>query len=103
MLKKADIAVFCVIIILCISSAFFIFGKSGKTVVIKQGNETVCSLPLNKDTVYKTENNTIAIKNGEVFMESANCPDQLCVKHYSINNKGESIVCLPNRVIIEVK
>ena len=103
MLKKADIVVFVLIIVLCVLSFFFLFSNSGKTVVIKQQNEIVATLPLNKDTVYTLEGNTVVIKDGKVFMESANCPDKLCVKHTAINSSAESIVCLPNRVIIEVK
>lgn len=103
MLKKADIAVFCVIIVLCILSAVFIFSKNGKSVVIKEGNETVCTLPLEKDAEYRLENNTIVIKNGKAYMESASCPDQICVKHTAIRKSGQSIVCLPNRVIVEVE
>lgn len=34
-------------------------------------------------------------------MQSANCPDKLCVKQGKISDIG-SIVCLPNKVIIEI-
>ena len=44
----------------------------------------------------------LVIQNGEVFMEEADCPNQICVHHAPIRYKGESIVCLPNRIIIEV-
>ena len=103
MLKKADILVFVLIIVLCILSFFLLFGGSGKTVVVKKENEVVARLPLNKDTVYILEGNKVVIKDGKVYMESASCPDKLCVKHAAINSSSESIVCLPNRVIIEVK
>ena len=35
-------------------------------------------------------------------MSEANCHDQLCVKQGRINKVGQSIVCLPNRVVITV-
>ena len=44
----------------------------------------------------------MVIENGEVYMESADCPNQICVHHSAISHNGETIVCLPNRVIIEV-
>ena len=103
MLKKADIIVFVLIIVLCILSFFLLFTGGGKTVVIKKENNVVAELPLNKDTVYSLDGNTVAVKDGKVYMQSASCPDKLCVKHAKIQNSAESIVCLPNRVIIEVK
>ena len=35
-------------------------------------------------------------------MTSADCPDHLCVKQKAISKEGESIICLPNKVIVEV-
>ena len=34
-------------------------------------------------------------------MISAECPDHLCIKQKAINEKGGTIVCLPNKVVIE--
>jgi hypothetical protein len=47
--------------------------------------------------------NTVLIKNGSVMMKKAECPDKLCVKQGEIHNKGEAIICLPNKVIIEIE
>lgn len=105
MLKKADKIVLASVLLFSVIVALFmfVFKNNGKSVVIKQQNRVVCSLPLNKETVYELEHNTVVIKNGKAFVKSADCPDQICVKHKKISKSGESIVCLPNRVIIEVK
>ncbi len=47
--------------------------------------------------------NTIVIENGQVYMKNANCPDQVCVKHKSISKNGEMIICLPNKVFVEIE
>ena len=52
-------------------------------------------------TIYET--NVCRIQDGKVYMVSAKCPDQVCVHHEPISNTGESIICLPNRVVLEVK
>ena len=65
--------------------------------------------PLSKD-------DTIEIKNGDKVnidytgymdgvadMTSADCPDHLCVKKKAISKEGESIICLPNKVVVTVK
>ncbi|MBQ3183629.1 MAG: NusG domain II-containing protein [Clostridia bacterium] len=46
--------------------------------------------------------NRLVIKDGTAFMESANCPDGICVEHSRVFRDGESIVCLPHRVVITV-
>ena len=46
--------------------------------------------------------NLLVIKNGKAYVESASCPDGICVSHKPVSRNGESIVCLPNRVVITV-
>ena len=35
-------------------------------------------------------------------MISADCPDHLCVKQGKISADGEMIVCLPNKVTVQI-
>ena len=46
--------------------------------------------------------NVLVIENGQVKMKEASCPDLLCVHHKAISKDGESIICLPNKVVVEV-
>ena len=45
--------------------------------------------------------NICKIKNGEVKMIEADCPDHLCLKQKAVDSTGGTIVCLPNKVVIE--
>ncbi|MGN1377745.1 MAG: NusG domain II-containing protein [Dorea sp.] len=47
--------------------------------------------------------NILQIKDGEADMTEADCPDKLCVHQKAVSKNGESIICLPNKVVIEVK
>ena len=47
--------------------------------------------------------NTLVIKDGEAFMKEADCPDGICVAHRPIKNTGESIVCLPHKIVVEIQ
>jgi len=47
--------------------------------------------------------NLIVIKDGYVYMKEANCKNQVCVLHKPINKVGQQIVCLPNKVVVEIK
>ena len=44
---------------------------------------------------------TAAVQDGEIYMESAECPDQICVEHGPLRPGGTPIVCLPNRLSIQ--
>ena len=48
------------------------------------------------------ETNRLIIEDESVRMEWADCPDQVCVNHVSISRDGESIICLPNRVVVSI-
>lgn len=46
--------------------------------------------------------NLLMIENGEARMEHADCPRGLCREHAPVSRRGETIVCLPHRVVAEV-
>jgi len=46
--------------------------------------------------------NVIVIKGGKAYMQEASCPDQLCVDQNEISFDKESIICLPNKVVLTV-
>lgn len=47
--------------------------------------------------------NKIVIKDNKIKMIDADCPDLLCVYQGEISKVGESLVCLPNKVMVEIK
>ena len=47
--------------------------------------------------------NVLEIKDGKADITEASCPDGICVNHRPVDKKNESIVCLPNKVIIEIE
>lgn len=46
--------------------------------------------------------NLLVIKDGVADMTEANCPDKLCVHQREISKSNEMIVCLPNKVVVEI-
>ena len=46
--------------------------------------------------------NLISVTDGTVVMEAADCRDQICVHHRPILSKGENIICLPHRLVVEI-
>lgn len=47
--------------------------------------------------------NKVVIAGGEVWMDSADCPDKLCVGQGRISRSGQTIICLPNKVMVTIK
>lgn len=78
-------------------------------VLISVNGEDYEKLELNKenDEVIRIENgnyvNEICINGREVYMKETNCPDRVCSRQGKISKVGESIVCLPNKLFIEIK
>ena len=110
-LSKTDIIILTIVLLTAIAGVFLMntFTHDGFVVKISQKGEVVKELFLEEDEkqefVVKGENgekNVVVIDKGLAFIESANCEDKLCVKKGRIENVGESIVCLPNDVVVEV-
>ena len=104
-MKKGDIILFFAIIVISVALiiGIFLFNKEGEVAVIKEDNQILGKFPLNQDAEISLEHNTVTIKNNEVFVSSADCPDKVCFKTNPINKRGETIICLPNKVIIEIQ
>ena len=84
-----------------------IFKTEGSFAVIKiDGIETErYPLSVNTEVVIETGDNgrnTLVIEDNKAFMKDANCPDKICEGHSKISYKGETIVCLPHKVVIEI-
>lgn len=47
--------------------------------------------------------NRVYVQENLVYMDSANCPDQLCVKQGVIRDGSVPIVCLPNKVVVRIE
>ena len=70
--------------------------------IIEGGNEKG-TYPLDEDRIIEiSDKNVCEIKDGAAYMKEADCPDRLCVGEKPISKNGETIVCLPNRVILKI-
>lgn len=47
--------------------------------------------------------NELHIEDGTVWLSEADCPDQICVNTGKIKYAGQSIICLPHKVVVEIK
>lgn len=85
----------------------FVVKKQGEYVQVKVDGNVICELDLSVDTVktisgYNGGSNEIVIKDKAVYIKDADCPDKLCVNMGKISKTGETIVCLPHRVVVQI-
>lgn len=87
--------------------AFSLLKTEGDTAVVSIDGEVTARYPLNeeiiKDIITDGGVNTLNIHGGKAFISSASCPDLICCEHTPISNVGETIVCLPNKVVISIE
>lgn len=82
----------------------FAGSKGADSVTVKVDGKVTGTYPLDKDQEIKINGGTniLTIQNGKAKMTDADCPDQLCVHQKAASKNHESIICLPNKVVVEV-
>ena len=109
MIKKADIVLLILIVVLGLIISFGPLAKEagGTDVKITLNGEVYGIYSLFEDQTIEIKSddhtNIIVIEDGTVRMESSSCKNQICVDHGRISLIGDSIVCLPNRVVVEIQ
>lgn len=108
---RADIILIAALLILSVFIYIFtavFMKKSGDYAVIKVDGIVIRQLSLKEDITVEINGydggiNKITIENGNVSVTYADCPDSFCVNMGKISKTGETIVCLPHRVVVEIK
>lgn len=108
MIKKADIILF--IAILVIGSLISWWSVSGsitgdKVLISSDGKEYgIYSLSEDRtiDVTVDGHTNHITIKDGIVSMTYSTCKNQVCVNTGAISQTKDAIVCLPNKIVVEI-
>jgi hypothetical protein len=112
-LKKLDYIVIITLILLTILSFFstlIIFNKKydEKYVEIQVEGKFYKKVPLDNheekiaiNTKYGS--NVIEISKGKVHILDADCRDKICIKDGYKSSVGEMLVCLPHKVVIQIK
>ena len=109
MIKKADIILIVAILTLTLSgiAVFALTKQTGSYAVITSGSSVYGCYPIDHNCTIKVnygdDYNIVSIKNGKVTVSESTCRDKICVNHAAISSVGESIVCLPDKLVVEIK
>lgn len=107
-IKRNDIVLIALLIAaaLILSVVLFLNKTDGAKVTVKVNNELIGTYSLNEDMTLKIGDNNsyniLVIKDNTAKITEATCPDKLCVNQKAISYDSESIICLPNKVVVEI-
>lgn len=100
---KYDMIVIFVVGILIIGCFLLRKSDHGHHVKITVNKDEYGIYDLNKDqTININDENILIIKDNEIYMDQATCPDKTCIQQGHISKSGASIICLPHQVIVEI-
>lgn len=108
-MTKGDVLL--LLLFVCAGAALFLLvhvtSSAGAYVYIYEDGEVIEMLSLSEDGEFPIHtaagNNTVTIKDGTVSVTEADCPDKICVKQGTIQNDKETIICLPHKLVVEVR
>lgn len=90
-----------------LTTGIYCFSKHGSTINITVNGVLYGTYALSEPQEIPVEldgriANIVVIENGEATMKDADCPDQLCMRQGTISRDGQTIVCLPHKLVVEV-
>ena len=106
--RKQDVILILFFLVIAAAGLIWVnIGREGGQIVRVTVDGTVTGeYPLNRDDTVAIEgvggSNTLVIEGGQADMTEADCPDKVCVDHAPISDVGESIICLPQKVVVEI-
>lgn len=108
-MKKKDFLIAAVVLLLAGALALvfhFTGGDPGGSVQVKVDGKVVGTYALAEEQTVpfdtKYGHNQLTIEDGKARMTESDCPDHYCEDQGSISRSGETIVCLPHRLVVEV-
>lgn len=110
-LNKRDITLIVIVMAVGIVTGILVQNnrRTGREVVISVDGEEVNRFSLTHDKVYEIIGykgkgiNRLIIEDHYARVVDADCPDLVCAKHKPISQEGETIICMPHRVIIGIE
>ncbi|MBQ7040051.1 MAG: NusG domain II-containing protein [Clostridia bacterium] len=107
-MKKGDILICILVFMLGILLLFTQFNAGiADTVEIYSGGNLYGEYDLHTDNTIIVKSsygqNTVCIENDYVYVSESDCDDKNEIFQGKINREGQTLICLPNRLIVAVK
>lgn len=104
-----------IIIALLIAFMFFLITNINQSnivindaqVIVTINKEVYGTYNLNENMEIKIDSaygyNVLKIENGVAYVSDADCRDGVCMSQRGISKRGETIICLPHKLVVEIK
>lgn len=108
-LRKRDI-ILCIVLIAvgitCWLVMWFVL-PAGNTADVYIDGKMVQTIDITVDDAYEFStdrgSNTVVVESGKIRVSDADCPDKVCVDMGWKSRRGETITCLPHKLVIEIQ
>ena len=85
----------------------YCFSENGSAITVTVDGQLYGTYTLSESREIPIEldggiSNVIVIEDGAAYMKDADCPDKLCMRQGAISRDGQTIVCLPHKLVVEV-
>jgi hypothetical protein len=110
-ITKLDIVLISLVLLFSIFSILWVSADQirqpmqHQVAVIYQENVKLKEVNIDKDLIFSILDGKMDIKveNGKVRVLDSDCPQKICVKMGWIQNNGQTIVCVPNHILIRIE
>ena len=105
------ILILAVVLIAAIALVCFLLTRqTGEMVTVYLDGRQIASYSLSEDRTEVIRSgeagdrvNVLVIRDGQAWISEADCPDLICAKHRPISHEGDSIICLPNKLVVAIE
>lgn len=111
-MKKNDFILLAVLVVIALAafcgvSLYSALSTKEPEAVVYLNGEEQGRYPLSEDATVELRQesgyNILKIQDGKADITEASCPDKVCVNHRAVSKQGESLVCLPNKMVVEIE
>lgn len=107
-MKKGDFVILALVLALAVLPLLLLLQEESAPAkaLVRQNGRLLRALPLDTDCTmaFTLEDgiNVVEISDGTVRIIQADCPDGTCMRMGPICRTGETLVCLPHRLTVEI-
>ncbi|MFQ5866912.1 MAG: NusG domain II-containing protein [bacterium] len=103
--SKYDFILAGIILIFSVSSllSFKNFrSNGGEKAFIYENGKLIKEVNLSEEKIINYADMEIEVKEGRIRVLKSDCPQKICVQTGWISKPGQTIICVPNKVLIEI-
>jgi len=106
-MNKNDFKLIIILIIFVIILIPFFNKENNNKAIVYYKNKEILNIDLNINKIYEVKGRNgivkIIVKDKKIKVDSENSPKHICSKQGYISKSYESIICLPNEIVIKIE